>query len=77
MPKEVIHPSVPNETQQNYAEVGWMRDGYVSIGTRAGGDYDEPNNPRPGVYADLDRDQVNRLIRALRKARDQAYGADA
>lgn len=28
-------------------------------------------------YLDLDRAGVNRLIRSLRKARDQAFGADA
>lgn len=77
MPKETIHPSVPSDVQANFVEVGWMRNGYVQIGTRAGGDYDEPKTPRPGVYSDLDRDQINRLIRALRKARDAAYGADA
>lgn len=29
-----------------------------------------------GVWADLDRQQINRLIRLLRRARDAAYGAD-
>lgn len=28
-------------------------------------------------WVDLDRDGINRLIRSLRKARDQAYGQDA
>lgn len=30
-----------------------------------------------GLYATLDRNGINRLIRALRRARDQAFGADA
>lgn len=30
-----------------------------------------------GWHATLDRDQVNKLIRVLRRARDAAYGADA
>lgn len=30
-----------------------------------------------GLWCDLDRHGINRLIRTLRKARDQAYGADA
>ena len=30
-----------------------------------------------GVWADLDRAGINRLIRILRKARDAAFGADA
>ena len=29
------------------------------------------------LWANLDRAQINRLIRALRKARDAAYGSDA
>jgi hypothetical protein len=29
------------------------------------------------VSVDLNREQINRLIRTLRRARDQAYGADA
>lgn len=30
-----------------------------------------------GLYATLDRAAVNRLVQTLRKARDQAFGADA
>jgi hypothetical protein len=30
-----------------------------------------------GLWGTLDRDGCNRLIRALRRARDQAFGADA
>jgi hypothetical protein len=30
-----------------------------------------------GIWTDLDRPGINRLIRLLRKARDSAYGADA
>ena len=30
-----------------------------------------------GLWSDLNRDGINRLIRVLRKARDQAYGVDA
>lgn len=30
-----------------------------------------------GWFATLDREGINRLIRALRRARDAAYGADA
>jgi len=30
-----------------------------------------------GWYVDLSREQINRLIRVLRRARDAAYGADA
>lgn len=30
-----------------------------------------------GIWSTLDRQQINDLIRKLRKARDQAFGADA
>lgn len=34
-------------------------------------------SPDPGAFATLGRDDINRLIRSLRKARDAAYGQDA
>lgn len=34
------------------------------------------NGQNTGVWLDLDRQGCNRLIRALRKARDSAYGRD-
>lgn len=41
---------------------------------------EDPNSPDPGqwsgLYSTLDRAGINRLIRALRKARDAAYGRD-
>ena len=36
-----------------------------------------PTLPFHGWHATLDREGINLLIRALRKARDAAYGADA
>lgn len=33
--------------------------------------------PFYGWYVTLDRDGINRLVRHLRRARDQAFGADA
>lgn len=36
-----------------------------------------PSMPFLGWHATLDREQINVAIRALRKARDAAYGADA
>lgn len=35
------------------------------------------DQPFDGWHVTLDRDGLNRLIRALRKARDAAFGADA
>jgi hypothetical protein len=63
---------------QSGVHVGWNRAGWVEVGaapfcTATG----EPSSePRPGYFLTLDRDGVNRVIRALRKARDQAFGRD-
>ena len=66
-------------TPEPFLTVGWGRESqHVQVATLAGGDYDEVDgNKRPGVYVQLDRDGINRLIRSLRKARDAAFGADA
>lgn len=62
--------------------LGWDRVGYVQIATvlQAGTD----GSPVPmdsevdeGQFVDLDRASINRLIRALQRARDQAFGKDA
>lgn len=66
-------------------KVTWNRDaGYVQIATIIDDRRDDSSNsvgPDPhsldsGLYSDLDRDGINRLIRILRRARDQAYGRD-
>lgn len=75
MPKERItgtieyaEGSVLHENRAEATEVSWGRGRYVQLATVHGDD---------GLYVDLDRAGINRLIRSLRKARDQAYGADA
>lgn len=80
MPKETINPRHhgTDDSPAPFVRVGWDRVGCVQVATLAGGDYDEVGgNARPGFYAELDRYGINRLIRTLRKARDQAFGADA
>lgn len=62
MPREIISPK-PDEMVQ----VGWGIDTRVTLGVALKAD---------SLYIDLNRDQINRLIKFLRKARDQAYGAD-
>lgn len=37
---------------------------------------DEGDGKYRAIFTDLDRDGINRLIRYLRRARNQAYGAD-
>lgn len=92
MPKEtIVRPSVPsnpprlasgNDIPRSIGEhietnlglsVGWNKIGWVQIQM-------EPHDAEStGDWSivDLDREQINGLIRGLRKARDQAYGADA
>lgn len=72
MPKELIHGPVRNgEPDPNRAEVGWSREAeFVQLATHDG-------NPGHGHYVDLDRAACNKLIRDIRRARDQAFGADA
>lgn len=79
MPKEFIEslgepPNSVGDKDLAGVEVAWGRDTYVQIAT-VRPDGSEPSG-KYGWYVDLDRDQINRLIRNLRKARDQAYGAD-
>lgn len=81
MPKE----TVGDHTSTGFrVEVGWRRDGDVQIATT---NPDSPLHiddgnpagkvPFTGWWVTLDRDGVNKLIRDLRRSRDQAYGPDA
>ena len=70
MPKEIITNGRYVEGD-NWAEVGWARGMDCQIGVRSTEDVGE------GLFCDLDRESINKLIRTLRKARDQAFGADA
>lgn len=58
---------------QKVISVGWNKVGYVQVATLRNG----TDRTDDGIFVDVDRDQINDLIRKLRKARDQAYGADA
>ena len=91
MPRETIYPR-PNPDGTNAdrrVEVGWSRDCYVQIATtklQPGADRDREyvdgsaDNPLKhawdGQWIDLDRHQINELIRHLRRARDAAFGRD-
>lgn len=60
---------------QRGVHIGWSRNKYVEIGV---GPFMIATNESAGAqYASFDRDGLNRIIRSLRKARDQAYGQDA
>ena len=86
MPKEIIY----DEATLYDAVVGWKPGQYVQLGiqTHDGrpvvevlGAGEEPKTMADmagftGLWGTYDREGVNRLIRALRRARDQAYGKD-
>lgn len=78
MPKEAIHPSTPQRDDEplRMAEVGWHANGWVQLGIKT--EIRESGESVTGdvVATDLDRQQINNLIRVLRRARDQAYGRD-
>lgn len=90
MPKEIINPRHHGspDSPSGFMEVGWTRDRGVEVATIQPGAqiaFMDPDTgkhlpmstDRPGFWVDLDREGINRLIRALRKARDQAFGSDA
>lgn len=80
MPKEIIndqyaHPKDGDKPAPDLKiEVAWQRDHMdVEVGsTNHSADFDVR-----GWFVHLDRAGTNRLIRTLRRARDQAFGADA
>lgn len=86
MPKELIYsapalqPGHANSYVVEHLAVGWERDKHVQIGVVNGPPVELAINgvrADPGLWMDLDRVQINRLIHVLRRARDAAYGADA
>lgn len=83
MPKEKIDPRNRRRSAEHpepLIEVRWGKEtAHVQVVTRMEDDTHrlEPTVEGNGWFATLDREQINRLIRALRRARDQAFGADA
>ena len=87
MPKEYIDDHYMGHDDDGVADgsqfrvkVGWSKEsGDIQIATVAPdgvelrGEHPESN----GWFVNLDRSGINRLIRTLRKARDQAFGSDA
>lgn len=70
--------NIDDETQPGWrAEVGWSPHAVqvATVNTRTTMRLED--EPFDGWHITLDRDGCNRMIRALRKARDAAYGADA
>lgn len=82
MPREVIHDNAHLEGADNSTplavEVAWGRGSDVRIGSvnLQNADGEKRFTSDYGWFTVMPRQQVNELIRVLRKARDQAYGAD-
>jgi hypothetical protein len=77
MPKETIYGTDGGPVQ--HVAVGWTHGGGVQVGVVNGPEVSLTINgesANPGLWMDLDRGQINRLIRSLRRARDAAYGRD-
>lgn len=55
-------------------QVGWGVD-TVQVATR-NNDAGDQFGPESGWYVDLNRTEINQLVRLLRKARDAAFGRD-
>jgi hypothetical protein len=86
------HPLPGGANADRRVELQWQRGGDVRIATSRWAGDGEPDPELdylgdrstsgglpvawPGEYVELDRDQVNHLIRQLREARNQAYGRD-
>lgn len=79
MPKETImNQSQIGDDQLFRFEILWNKDKYCQVAT-----VKETNDPNKaadggveGYYVNLDREGLNKAIRVLRRARDQAYGKD-
>jgi len=77
MPAEKFYPSTAVEDRpSDRFEVAWHRD-YPGVHvTMIMVGYSGATVVDRASAIDLDRSGINRLIRTLRKARDQTYGAD-
>lgn len=76
MPKEYTDCTVSDCR----AEVSWSHvsaGGHVQLATVNPSIEETDESGARGWYVTLDRDQINRIIRHLRTARDAAFGRDA
>jgi hypothetical protein len=76
MPKEVILDSqnTPTKIHEFATQVQWGIDGTVEVATVNLSK--EQYTKERGWFVYLDRSAINKLIKTLRRARDQAYGSD-
>ena len=76
MPAEKFYPptAVEGEPSDRF-EIGWNRD-YDGVYLTMILDDGAPGQPHRASGIPMDRSAINRLIRTLRRARDQAFGRD-
>ncbi len=75
MPKEVFYPTDPDHDGPNpRVEVAWHKSYAPAVWVTAL--HTMPDGVVVPIGIDLDRSGLNRLIKTLRKARDQVHGAD-
>lgn len=79
MPKEVIY----DDSAMYDAVVGWEPDKYVQVGVQAHNQHnititagEQQQASFESLWGTFNRTGINRLIKALRRARDSAYGRD-
>lgn len=74
-PLTALDEGVAGDIYRRGAVLRWGRNGYVELGVAKL--EVSTHVEREPHYLKLNRDEINKLIRNLRKARDQAFGADA
>ena len=90
MPKEIINSAYYGQevndpatgtlvrVEPTHLHVGWTKDReHVEVAVlNTDIKSEHPGDTRQGWFMQIDREGCNRAIRALRKARDDAYGRD-
>jgi hypothetical protein len=75
MPKETIRTGFTPNDPGVTIHVGWQNDHHVQIAT-VDPRYNDERPDGNGWYATVNRYEINKLIKTLRRARDAAYGRD-
>ena len=87
MPREIVVSHGPRlfsdegreipQDDQFFVQVGWSSEAeYVQVVTGKRDAVTHESDSEPWLYVQLERREINDLIRILRRARDQAFGKD-
>lgn len=74
----------PDPCLEPTLHVGWRKGSYIQVSIEADGSYfrfatenPDTTTDRSTVYSEpLSRQEINKMIRSLRRARDQVFGCD-